>query len=44
MKDMIESSESLKKAVQAGDTKAVKGAAGKLNQSCNECHGKFRDS
>lgn len=44
MKDMIDQSAELKKAVKGMDTKAVKGAAGKMNQACNECHGKFRDN
>jgi len=42
-KDMIESSENLIKAIKGGAAKDVKTAASKLNQSCNECHAKFRD-
>ncbi len=44
MKDMIDQSAELKKAAAAMDPKGVKTSAGKMNQSCNECHGKFRDS
>jgi soluble cytochrome b562 len=41
--EMIKQSRELGKAVEAGDPKAVKEAANKLNASCNDCHGKFRD-
>lgn len=44
MKDMIDQSEELKKAVKGMDTKGVKTASSKMNQACNECHGKFRDN
>ncbi len=42
-KDMIEGAENLARAIKSGNPAMVKMAAGKLNQSCNECHGKFRD-
>ena len=33
----------LAKAAKAKEPKGVKDAAGKLNTSCNNCHGVFRD-
>jgi hypothetical protein len=41
--DMIKEADALAKAIDAADPKAVKDAAAKLNSSCTECHGKFRD-
>jgi soluble cytochrome b562 len=41
--DMVKSSEEFKKAVQGGDLKTIKAAATKLNSSCVDCHGSFRD-
>jgi soluble cytochrome b562 len=40
---MVAESDALGKAIEAGDPKAVKSAATKLNASCTDCHGKFRD-
>ncbi len=42
-KEMIEKAENLARAIKSGNPGMIKMAAGKLNQSCNECHGKFRD-
>ncbi len=42
-KDMYESSQDLIKALKAKNTADIKTAANKLNTSCNECHGVFRD-
>jgi cytochrome c556 len=42
--DMKMGADALIDAIKSGDPMKVKMAAGKLNQSCNECHGKFRDS
>jgi hypothetical protein len=36
-------SRELLKAVKDGDTKAVKTAAGRINNACNSCHGDSRD-
>jgi len=41
--DMIKSSRELAKTIKDNDPKAVKEAAAKLNSSCSNCHGKFRD-
>jgi hypothetical protein len=41
--DMVKSSEEFKKAVKTGDPKVIKEAATKLNSSCVDCHGTFRD-
>jgi len=41
--DMKQSSMDLAAAAKKGDTAAVKKAATKLNSSCNNCHGIFRD-
>jgi len=41
--DMKVASKSLIEALKATDPGKVKIAAGKLNQSCNDCHGIFRD-
>jgi hypothetical protein len=41
--DMRESSLQLADAARKGDPAAVKVAASKLNSSCNNCHGTFRD-
>jgi cytochrome c556 len=43
-KDMEDASKALGDAAKKGDAKALKDAAGKLNASCNNCHGIFRDS
>jgi cytochrome c556 len=40
---MTKQADALGKAIEAGDAKAVKDAAAKLNGSCTNCHGKFRD-
>ncbi len=42
-KDMRDSALQLVAAAQAKDAKAIKAAATKLNASCNDCHGTFRD-
>ena len=42
-KDMYESSQELIKALKAKDTNAIKTAANKLNGTCTDCHGDFRD-
>jgi hypothetical protein len=41
--EMKKSSEELASAAKAKDATAVKNAANKLNSSCNNCHGAFRD-
>jgi hypothetical protein len=41
--EMIKQSRELRKAIEAADPKAVKVTANKLNASCTNCHGKFRD-
>jgi soluble cytochrome b562 len=41
--EMIKQSRELGKAIEAGDAKAVKDTASRLNSTCNDCHGKFRD-
>jgi hypothetical protein len=41
--DMKEASAELAKAAKAKDADAIKKAAQRLNSSCNNCHGKFRD-
>jgi len=43
-KDMMQQSEALIKAIKSMDPTAVKMVGNKLNQACNECHGKFRDA
>jgi hypothetical protein len=42
-KDMTDASLELAKAAKAKDPKALKEAASKLNTTCNNCHGVFRD-
>jgi cytochrome c556 len=42
-KDMTDAAQDLAKAAKAKDPKGVKEAANKLNTSCNNCHGVFRD-
>jgi soluble cytochrome b562 len=42
--DMIKGSDDLIDAIKKGDPMQVKKVASKLNQSCNDCHGKFRDN
>lgn len=44
MEDMYKGSQELSKAVKAMKPDDVKKAANKLNASCTECHGVFRDS
>jgi hypothetical protein len=44
MGDMKDASKALSDAAKAGNAKDIKNAAGKLNASCNNCHGIFRDS
>jgi soluble cytochrome b562 len=41
--EMIKQADEMAKAIEAGDGKAVKDAASRLNGSCTNCHGKFRD-
>jgi hypothetical protein len=41
--EMMKGADALGKAIAAADPKAVKDAASRLNSSCTECHGKFRD-
>src|SRR5262249_32772502 len=41
-KDMIQGSQRLIEAIKSGNAKAVRTAAGKLNQSCCECHAIIR--
>jgi len=41
--EMIKGSADLRKAIEGGDPKAIKDVANKLNASCTNCHGKFRD-
>ncbi len=41
--DMVKASGEFEKAVKGGDPKAIKDAATKLNSSCVDCHGTFRD-
>jgi hypothetical protein len=41
--EMIKGSADLRKAIEGGDPKAIKDVANKLNSSCTNCHGKFRD-
>jgi hypothetical protein len=41
--EMIKQSRDLRKAIEAADPKAVKDTASRLNASCTNCHGKFRD-
>ena len=41
--EMAKQADALGKAIEAADPKAVKDAASKLNGSCTNCHGKFRD-
>jgi soluble cytochrome b562 len=41
--EMVKQADALGKAIEAADPKAVKDAASKLNGSCTNCHGKFRD-
>jgi soluble cytochrome b562 len=41
--EMIKQSQALGKAIEAADPKAVKDTANRLNASCTNCHGKFRD-
>jgi hypothetical protein len=41
--DMVKASREFEKAVKAGDPKTIKDAAVKLNSSCVDCHGTFRD-
>jgi hypothetical protein len=41
--EMIKQSQALAKAFKAADPMAVKETANKLNASCTNCHGKFRD-
>ncbi len=41
--EMIKQSQELSKAIKAADPKLVKETANKLNASCTNCHGKFRD-
>ena len=42
--DMKNSAKDLANAAKKGDAKGVKDASSKLNASCNNCHGVFRDS
>jgi Cytochrome C' len=44
MQDMKDASKALADAAKAGNAKDIKNAAGKLNASCNNCHGIFRDN
>jgi soluble cytochrome b562 len=41
--EMVKQADALSKAIESGDPKAVKDAASRLNGSCTNCHGKFRD-
>jgi cytochrome c' len=41
--DMVKSSKEFQKAVKGGDIATIKDAAVKLNSSCVDCHGTFRD-
>ncbi|HZT82992.1 MAG TPA: cytochrome c [Gemmataceae bacterium] len=41
--EMVKQTDALEKAIESGDPKAVKDAASRLNGSCTNCHGKFRD-
>ncbi len=41
--EMVKSTRDFEKAVQGGKPDAIKTAAMKLNSSCVECHGSFRD-
>jgi hypothetical protein len=41
--EMIKQARELRKAIEGEDPKAVKEVAAKLNSSCTNCHGKFRD-
>jgi hypothetical protein len=41
--DMVKEAKNTRKAIDSGDPKAVKEAAVKLNGTCTDCHGKFRD-
>jgi cytochrome c556 len=44
MQDMKDSAKALADAAKAGNAKDVKSASSKLNASCNNCHGVFRDN
>ena len=41
--EMVKQSGELRKVIEGGDPKAIKDVANKLNASCTNCHGKFRD-
>ena len=41
--EMVSSAYNLAKALKAGEPKMIREASGKLNSSCSNCHGKFRD-
>jgi soluble cytochrome b562 len=43
IEEMSKQADALGKAIESGDPKQVKDAASRLNGSCTNCHGKFRD-
>ena len=42
--EMVKAAKEFEKAAKGGDAKTIKEAAVKLNSSCVDCHGTFRDS